>query len=107
MSESHSIEMIKLQKHEVSKTRAQKEEIKMETKLKERLKVNSLFGMIKNVEVLYQRIIKKFSVEASEVVATSFTPYEISEARKANMLEIELRRSQALEEARRQNLRPR
>ncbi|MDH5390308.1 MAG: hypothetical protein OEX10_04060 [Candidatus Bathyarchaeota archaeon] len=79
----------------------------METKLKERLKVNSLFGMIKNVEVLYQRIAKKFSVKASEVAIASFTPYEISEVHKANMLEIEFRRSQALEEARRQNLRPR
>ena len=79
----------------------------METKLKERMKGNGLFGMIKNVEVLYQRISKKFSVKASEVASTSFTPYEISEAQKANMLEIELRRSQAFAEAQRQSLRAR
>ena len=76
----------------------------METKLKERMKGNGLFGMIKNVEVLYQRITKKFSVKTSEVAATSFTPYEISEVQTANMLEVELRRSQALAEAQRQGL---
>lgn len=86
------------------RAQARKEVIEMETKVKEKLKGNGLFGMIKNVEVLYQRITKKFSVKASEVAATSFTPYEISEAQKAHMLEVELRRSQALAEAQRQNL---
>jgi hypothetical protein len=79
----------------------------METKLEERLRGNGLFGMIKNVEVLYQRITKKFSVKASEVARTSFTPYEISEAQKAHVVGVELRRSQALAEAQRQNLRSR
>lgn len=79
----------------------------METKLEERLRGNGLFGMIKNVEVLCQRIAKKFSVKASEVAATSFTPYEISEAKKTHMLEVELGRSQALAEAQRQSLRVR
>jgi hypothetical protein len=79
----------------------------METKLKEKLKVNSLFGRIKNVEVLYQRVTKKISMKASEVAIASSTPYETSEAHKAHMLEVELKRSQALAEARRQNLRPR
>jgi hypothetical protein len=85
----------------------QKEVIEMETKLKERMKGNGLFGTIKNFEVLYQRVTKKFSVKSSEVAMTSFTPYEISEAQKANMLEVELRRSQALAEAQRQGLRGR
>jgi len=79
----------------------------METKLKEKLKGNSLFGMIKNVEVLYQRVAKKISMKASEVAIASSTSYETSEAYKAHMLEVEFRRSQALTEARRQNLRPR
>jgi len=87
--------MIKMQKHETSKARAQKEEIEMSTKLKERLNVNSLFGMIKNVEVLYQRIAKKLSVEASVVSVVSPTPYEISEPCKAHQLEVERKRSQA------------
>jgi len=82
----------------------QKEVIEMETKLEERMKGNGLFGIIKNAGGLYQRIAKKFSVKASEVAATSFTPYEISAAQKAHMLEVELRRSQALVEAQRQNL---
>ena len=79
----------------------------MGTKLKERLKGNGLFGMIKNVEALYQRVTKKISVKASGVATASSTPYETSEAYKAHMLEVELKRSQALAEARRQNLRPR
>jgi hypothetical protein len=85
----------------------QKEVIEMETKLKERMKGNGLFGMIKNAGGLYQRITKKFSVKDSEVATTSFTPYEISEVHKANMLEVEFRRSQALAEAQRQSLRGR
>ncbi len=79
----------------------------METKLREKLKVNSLFGMIKNVEVLYQRVTKKISMKASEVAIGSSTLYETSEAHKAHMLEVEFKRSQALTEARRQILRPR
>jgi hypothetical protein len=79
----------------------------METKFKERLRGNGLFGMIKNVEVLYKRVTKKISMKASEVTIASSTPYETSEAHKTHMLEVEFRRSQALEEARRQNLRPR
>jgi hypothetical protein len=85
----------------------QKEVIEMETKLKERMKGNGLFGTIKNFEVLYQRITKKISIKPSEVAIASSTPYETSEAHNAHMLEVEFRRSQALEEARRQNLRPR
>ncbi|MFX1554961.1 MAG: hypothetical protein ACFFBV_13620 [Promethearchaeota archaeon] len=77
----------------------------METNLKEKLKGNGLFGMIKNAGALYQRVTKKISVKASGVTTTSYTPYEISEVHKAHMLEVELKRSQALEEARRQNLR--
>ena len=77
----------------------------METKFEERLRGNGLFGMIKNVGVRCQRIAKKFSVKTSEVAAISLTPYEISEAQKAHMLEVELRRSQALAEAQRQSLR--
>jgi len=89
------------------RAQATKEVIEMEIKLKERLKGNGLFGMIKNVEVLYKRVTKKISMKTSEVAIASSTPYETSEAHKAHMLEVELRRSQALEEARRQNLRPR
>jgi hypothetical protein len=87
--------------------RGQKEVIEMETKLKERSKGNGPFGMIKNFEVLFQRANRKFSVKASEVATASFTPYEKSEVHKANMLEIEFRRSQALAEAQRQGLRGR
>ena len=79
----------------------------METKLKERLKENGLFGMIKNVEVLYQRVTKKISVKDSGVATASSTSYETSEAYKAHMLEVELRRSKALEEAHRQTARAR
>jgi len=77
----------------------------METKLKERLTGNGITGMIKNVEVLYQRITKKFSVKASDVAAASFTPYETTKASKANIVEVERNWSQTLAEARRQNLR--
>ena len=77
----------------------------METKLKERLKGNGLFGMIENIETIYQRITKKISVKTSG--APTATPYEVSEVHKAHMLEVELKRSQALAEAHRQNLRPR
>ena len=79
----------------------------MEIKLKERLKGNGLFGMIKNIEVLYQRVTKKISMKTSEVAIASSTSYETSEAYKAHMMEVEFKRSQALAEARRQNLRPR
>ncbi|MDH5690692.1 MAG: hypothetical protein OEY81_04630 [Candidatus Bathyarchaeota archaeon] len=79
----------------------------METKLKEKLIGNGIFGMIKNVEVLYQRITKKFSVKASEVAPTNFTPYEISEVYKAHIVGVEFSRSQALAEAQRQSLRGR
>ena len=77
----------------------------METKLKERMKGNGLFGTIKNFEVLYQRVTKKFSVKTSEVATAGFTTYKTSEIHKFNMLEIELRRAQALAEAQRQGLR--
>lgn len=79
----------------------------METNLKERLKGNGISGMIKNIEVLYKRVTKKISIKTSEVAIASSTPYETSEAHKAHMLEVEFRQSQSLEEARRQNLRPR
>ncbi|MCZ2856801.1 MAG: hypothetical protein O2U62_06880 [Candidatus Bathyarchaeota archaeon] len=79
----------------------------METKLKDRLKENGIFGMIKNVEALYQRVTKKIAVKASEVGMANSTSYEMPEVHKAHMLEVELKRSQALAEARRQNLRPR
>ena len=69
--------------------------------MKERLKGNGLYGMIKNIEGIYQRITKKFSVKASGVAVTSSTLYEISEVHKAHMLEVELKRSQALAEAHR------
>lgn len=51
-----------------------------------------------------QNIARKFSVKASRVAVASFTPYEISEAGKAHILEAETKRSQALAEALRQNL---
>jgi uncharacterized protein HemY len=79
----------------------------METKLRERLKGNGLTGMIKNVEGIYQRVTKKISMRASEAATASPVPYETSEAHKAHMLEVEFRRSQALADARRQNLHPR
>ncbi len=79
----------------------------METKLKERLKGNGLFGTIKNVKALSQRVTKKISVKASGVATASSTPYEASEAHKAHMLEAEVKRSQGLAEAQRQNLRGR
>jgi uracil phosphoribosyltransferase len=79
----------------------------METKLKERMRGNGLFGMNKNFEVLYQRATKKISVKTSEVATPSFTPYEISELQKAHIVGVELRRSQALAEAQRHNIRGR
>lgn len=79
----------------------------METKLKKRLKENGLFGMINNIEALYQRVTKKILVKASGVATASSNPYEISDAHKAHMLEVEIRRSKALEEARRQTARAR
>lgn len=77
----------------------------MGTKLKERPKGNGLYGMVKNIEGIYQRITKKFSVKASGVAVANFTPYEISEVHKAHMLEVELKRSRALAEAYRQTIR--
>jgi len=85
----------------------QKEVIEMEVKLKEKLQGKGLYGMVKNVEAFYQRITKKISVKASVVTAASPTPYEISEAQKAHQLEVERKRSQALEEAQRRTFRAR
>ena len=79
----------------------------METKLKERLKGNGLFDMIKNVKPISQRVTKKILVKASGVATASSTSYEASEAYKAHMLEAEVKRSQGLAEAQRQNLRGR
>ena len=79
----------------------------METKMKDRLHENSLYGIIKNIGTIYQRITKKFSAKASGVATTNFTPYEASEAFKTNMVSVEFRRAQALAEAKRQNLRGR
>ena len=85
-----------------------KEVIEMETKLKERMKGNGLFGRIKNAEALYQRVTKKISIKTSKVAIASSTPYEASEAHKVHMLEVELKRSQALHACmHRQNLRSR
>jgi hypothetical protein len=85
----------------------QKKVIEMETKMKERLKGNGQFGMLRKVEALYQRVTKKLSVKASEVATTSSTPYEISKVYKTHTMAVELRRSQALTAAQRQNLRGR
>lgn len=79
----------------------------MEVKLKEKLQRKSLHGMVKNAEAIYQRITKKISVKASAVTAASPTPYEISEAQKAHQLEVERKRSQALEDAQRRTFRAR
>ncbi len=85
----------------------QKEVIEMEVKLKEKLQKNGLYGMIKDAEAIYQKIAKKLSVKASVVSAASPTPYEISEAHKAHQLEVERKRSQALEETQRRTFRAR
>lgn len=82
-------------------SREKKEVIGMEVKLKDRLQRNGLFGMIKNVETFYQRITKKISVKASGVTAASPTLYEISEAYKTHQIEVERKRSQALQEVQR------
>ena len=79
----------------------------MEAKLKERSKGNGLFGRIKNIEAFYQKVTKKISMKAPEVANLSYAPYETSEGHKAHIAEVELRRSQALAEAQRQNLRGR
>jgi hypothetical protein len=81
--------------------------IEMETKLKKRLKGNSPLGVIKNVEAFSQRVAKKISVRVSGATTMSSTPYEMSGGHKAHIAEVELRRSQALAAAQRQNLRGR
>jgi len=73
----------------------------MEVKLKERLRGHGPYGMIKNVEVMYQRISKMFSAKAPGATVAGSIPYEVSEACKAQMLEFERKRSQALAEAQR------
>jgi hypothetical protein len=73
----------------------------MEVKLKERLQVKGFYGMIKDVEAIYHRITKKITVNASGVTVASPTPYEISEAYKIHQMEVERKRSQAMQEVQR------
>jgi len=84
-----------------------KEVIEMEVKLKEKLQKNGLNGIVKNVEAIYQRITKKTPVKASGVTVAGPTPYEISEAYKAHQMEVERKRSKALEEVKRRTFRAR
>jgi antirestriction protein ArdC len=75
----------------------------MEIKFKNRLKGSGLYGMIKNAEVIYQRVTSRFTAKLSEGTVASFTPYEASEAERAHLFEVERKRSQASAEAYRQN----
>jgi len=72
----------------------------MEVKLKERLQESGPYGIIKNVEALYQRIVRRFSVRAPEAAVVSSTPYD-TKAYEGQMVEVDLKISQALAEAQR------
>jgi len=72
-------------------------------KLRNKLKGIGLHETIKNAESINQRLIRKLSVRASGVAVASSTPYEVSEAHKAHMLEFERKRSQTSAWAHRQN----
>jgi len=75
----------------------------MEIRFKDRLKRIGLYGPIKNFEGIYQRVTNRLSVKASGATVASFTPYEVSNAHKAVMLELERKRSQASAETYHQN----
>jgi len=77
--------------------------IDLEMKLKDKLKGSGLYGTMKNVGAIYQRVTDKLSVKTSGVAVASSTPYEVSEAHKVHMLELERKRSQISTEAYRQN----
>ena len=72
---------------------------------KERLMGKSLFGMIKNAKGFCQGITKKFSLKASEVDIANFANYDRPEVHKFHILEVEVRRAQALAVAQSYSLR--
>ena len=70
-----------------------------------RAHANNLFGMIKNAGTFYHKITKKLSLKPPNIELANFTHYKKPEGYKSHMLEVELRRAQALAEVQRQNLR--
>ena len=76
----------------------------MEINLEQRLRENGLFGMIKNVEILCQRIAKKFSMKTSRSNYDKRHSLRDIRAQKLHMLEIDYSRSQALVEAQHHSL---
>jgi len=70
-----------------------------------RAHANNLFGMIKNAGTFYHKITKKLSLKAPKIEFANLTPYKRPEGSKSHMLEVELRRAQALAEVQRQSLR--
>lgn len=75
----------------------------METKLKERLHRISQLGLVKDIQSFRRRVAGIIVENASET-EPNFAAYEASEAYKAEMAEIEIKKSAALSEARRQYL---
>lgn len=77
----------------------------MEIKMKDKLLLNGRFGAIRKIEALYQRISNKFYVKRGASLR-DLEPmhYEFTQQCKADALEFELRKAQAMAEAQR-NLR--
>jgi hypothetical protein len=66
-----------------------------------RERANNLFGIIKNAGTVYQKITKKLSLKASRVEFANSTFYERLEVHKSHMLQVEVRRVQAIAEVQR------
>ena len=83
-----------------------KEVSEMQIKMKEKVQGNKL-EIIKNFKAIPQRINKKLSMKVQETAIPSSTTYLQSKAYKAHMIEVEWKRSKALVEVYRHNLRGR
>jgi hypothetical protein len=58
----------------------------------------NLFRIIKNAGTVYQKITEKFLLKASKIEFANSTFYERPEVQKSHMLQVELRRVQAIAE---------
>lgn len=76
----------------------------METKLKERLHRYSQLGLVKDILQSFRKRMSGIIVENASETEPNFAACEASEAYKAEMAEIEIKKSAALSEARRQYL---
>ena len=77
----------------------------MKVNSQEGLKENKIYGVIYDIKTVYRAIAKKIYHEVSVVATSNITPYEVSKARKAHLMEVKRQQSYAFAEAHRQSLR--